>query len=94
MQDDEPVLASHLHSSILVHKNLEDSLAFVLANKLSSPTLLPTNLMRLMVDVYRKEPVRPSCEFPAGSVSMLILVSPPSLCVAPSALPAELSVCR
>lgn len=58
VQDDEPVLASHLHSCIVVHKHLEDSLAFILANKLCSPTLLPTNLMRLISDVYTKEPVR------------------------------------
>ena len=52
------MLASHLHSSILVHKTLEDSLAFVLANKLSSTTLLPTNIMQLISKAYQRDPVR------------------------------------
>ena len=52
------MLASHLHSSVLVHGCLEESLAFILANKLSSPTLLPTNLMQLMQQAYQEEPVR------------------------------------
>ena len=58
MQGAEPVLASQLHSSILVHTSLEDSLAFVLANKLSSTTLLPTNVMQLVAKAYREDPVR------------------------------------
>lgn len=52
----EPVLASHLHSSVLVHGKLEDSLAFILANKLSSLTLLSTPLMRLIQEAYHAEP--------------------------------------
>lgn len=52
----EPVLASHLHSSVLVHKNLEASMAFILANKLSSQTLLATPLMRLIQEAYDEEP--------------------------------------
>ena len=41
----EPILASYLHAIILNHKTLEDSLAFLLAGKLSGPSLQPM-LMR------------------------------------------------
>jgi hypothetical protein len=51
------VLASHLHSSIIMHSTLEESLAFILANKLSSPTLLPTNVMQLILKSYKQDPV-------------------------------------
>jgi Serine acetyltransferase, N-terminal len=74
LQDEEPVLASHLHSSVIMHGSLEESLAFVLANKLSSPTLLATNLMQLIIKAYIRDPVhmRPAlcvCHHHAGSVS-------------------------
>ena len=42
-----------------MHEELEDSLAFCLANKLSSPTLLPTNLMQMIHQAYTEEPVSP-----------------------------------
>lgn len=54
--EDEPVLASHLHSSVLMHDRIELSLAFILANKLSSSTLLPTNLMQTILNAYAVEP--------------------------------------
>ena len=41
-----------------MHGTFEESLAFVLANKLSSPTLLPTNLMQLITKAYEEDPVR------------------------------------
>eukprot|EP00741_Cyanophora_paradoxa_P023428 tig00021582_g22632.t1 len=47
----EPILASFLYSAILVHTNLEDCLAFTLANKLQSPTLLSTQLLELFKEV-------------------------------------------
>lgn len=56
-QDQEPVLASHLHSSIIAHGSLEASLAFILANKLSSPTLLATNVMQMILKAYKSTPV-------------------------------------
>lgn len=52
------MLASHLHSSVIGHATLEDSLAFILANKLSSATLLPTNVMQMISAAYADEPVR------------------------------------
>lgn len=36
--EQEPILASFLHSTILNHESLEDALSFHLANKLGSPT--------------------------------------------------------
>eukprot|EP01023_Acetabularia_acetabulum_P000132 TRINITY_DN10062_c0_g1_i1.p1 TRINITY_DN10062_c0_g1~~TRINITY_DN10062_c0_g1_i1.p1 ORF type:complete len:358 (+),score=48.50 TRINITY_DN10062_c0_g1_i1:96-1169(+) len=51
----EPALASFMHSTILSHNNIEKTLAFILANKLASETLLGTHLMRLIVDAYDDE---------------------------------------
>lgn len=48
----EPVLASFLHMTVIMHSGFEKSLAFVLANKLSSATLLGTQLTRLFLDAY------------------------------------------
>eukprot|EP00741_Cyanophora_paradoxa_P022678 tig00021493_g21901.t1 len=52
----EPALASFLYSVILAHSSLDDSLAFHLANKLASPTLLATQLMELFKQVIRSDP--------------------------------------
>eukprot|EP01026_Neomeris_dumetosa_P080681 TRINITY_DN8968_c0_g1_i3.p1 TRINITY_DN8968_c0_g1~~TRINITY_DN8968_c0_g1_i3.p1 ORF type:complete len:393 (+),score=43.31 TRINITY_DN8968_c0_g1_i3:37-1179(+) len=52
----EPALASLLHSTVLAHYNIERTLAFILANKLASETLLGTHLMRLIVDAYDDDP--------------------------------------
>lgn len=54
--DSEPSLASFLYSSILTHTSLEKALAFILANKLSNSTLLGTQLLRLIQDLYTEEP--------------------------------------
>ena len=43
----EPMLSSYLYASILSHETLEQSLSFVLANKLADSTLLPTQLMEI-----------------------------------------------
>ena len=59
MQDAEPALASYLHAAVINHNSLESSLAFILANKLSSPTLLSTNLMQMILRAYTVNPVRP-----------------------------------
>jgi serine O-acetyltransferase len=62
VQDREPALASYLHSSVIGHASIESSLAFILANKLSSPAMLSTNLMQMMLKAYTINPVcsRPS----------------------------------
>ncbi|KAI8476270.1 MAG: trimeric LpxA-like protein [Monoraphidium minutum] len=54
--DAEPTLASFLYSSVLAHRSLEQALAFVLANKLASPTLYSTQLKQIAEDVYREDP--------------------------------------
>ena len=54
----EPALASFLHTSVLAHPSLAKAMSFMLANKLSSRTLLGTQLMRLISDAYRADPVR------------------------------------
>ena len=41
--DEEPLLRSFLHASILGHGTFEASLSFILANRLASPTLLSTD---------------------------------------------------
>lgn len=52
----EASLASVLHSAILVHRSFEKTMAFILANKLATPTLLGTHLMRLILDAYEDDP--------------------------------------
>jgi serine O-acetyltransferase len=54
--DSEPTLASFLYSNILVHATFEKALAFTLANKLASPTLFSTQLMKIASDAYAEEP--------------------------------------
>jgi len=63
LQAKEPVLASFLHQNIISHASLGKAMAVLLANKLSSRTLLGTQLMQLISDVYRDDPV----SFPFGS---------------------------
>ena len=58
LQAKEPVLASFLHQNIISHASLGKAMAVLLANKLSSRTLLGTQLMQLISDVYRDDPVR------------------------------------
>ncbi len=57
VQEAEPTLASHLHMTILAQKSLAKCMAFLLANKLSSPTLLGTQLTRLITDAYSDDEV-------------------------------------
>lgn len=54
--DGEPTLASFLYSTILVHPTFPKSLAFVLANKLASPTLFSTQLVALAEEAYASDP--------------------------------------
>eukprot|EP00244_Chara_vulgaris_P006948 TRINITY_DN2613_c0_g1_i1.p1 TRINITY_DN2613_c0_g1~~TRINITY_DN2613_c0_g1_i1.p1 ORF type:complete len:264 (-),score=24.72 TRINITY_DN2613_c0_g1_i1:448-1239(-) len=51
----EPILANFLNSTILDHCSLERALAFHLAGKLSSSTLLCTQLFTLMTDIYQTD---------------------------------------
>ena len=49
-----------MHSNVLMHHSLDKSMAFLLANKLASRTLLSTQLQRLFNDAYQADPVRQS----------------------------------
>ena len=51
----EPMLSSYLYASVLSHETLEQSLSFVLANKLADSTLLPTQLMEIFNTVLTEE---------------------------------------
>eukprot|EP00899_Mesostigma_viride_P008594 jgi/Mesvir1/17736/Mv05593-RA.1 len=53
---EEPALASFLYSTILAHRSLERVLAFHLANKLSSTTLLATQLFELCSEAFFSDP--------------------------------------
>lgn len=54
--EEEPLLASFLFATILNHRSLHSALAFHLANKLSSPTMPSTMLMRLFQVAMDSEP--------------------------------------
>ena len=51
---DEPLLSSFLYASILSHESFERSLAFVLANRLSDTTLLPTELFEVFHSILKQ----------------------------------------
>ena len=51
----EPLLVSFLYSSILNHESLESSLAFLLANKLSSPAMISTQINSLILDALQND---------------------------------------
>ncbi|VEU36276.1 unnamed protein product [Pseudo-nitzschia multistriata] len=52
----EPLLVSFLYSSILNHDSLESSLAFLLANKLSSAAMISTQVQSLILGALDKDP--------------------------------------
>jgi len=52
----EPLLVSFLHSTILTHSSLESSLAFHLANRLSSPSMMSTQIMSLIMEALSHSP--------------------------------------
>ena len=51
----EPLLVSFLYSSILNHDSLESSLAFLLANKLSSAAMISTQVQSLILGALDKD---------------------------------------
>ena len=54
----EPLLLSFLHSTILNHRSLESSLAFLLANRLQSPAMMiSTQLQSLIFDSLQSCPI-------------------------------------
>lgn len=52
----EPLLVSFLYSTILNHPTLESALAFHLANRLSSPAMLSTQIMSLIQQALEDDP--------------------------------------
>lgn len=52
---EEPILSSFLYASILAHDTLEESLSFVIANRLASPTLLATQLMEVFEEAFEND---------------------------------------
>ena len=52
----EPILVSFLHSTILNHPTLESALAFHLANKLSAPAMIATQIMTLIKEALDASP--------------------------------------
>jgi serine O-acetyltransferase len=52
---EEPLLASFMFATVLNHRSLQSALAFHLANKLASPAIPATQLMRLFADVFAGE---------------------------------------
>ncbi len=51
----EPLLVSFLYSSILNHRQLESSVAFLLANRLSSPAMISTQIQSLILESLQKD---------------------------------------
>lgn len=54
----EAMLASFLYSTVLAHSSIEESLAFILANKLHCPVLPATQLMQLFHEVFTADELR------------------------------------
>jgi serine O-acetyltransferase len=52
----EPLLVSFLYSTILNHPTLESSLAFMLANRLSSPAMISTQVQSLILEAQAQDP--------------------------------------
>lgn len=52
----EPLLVSFLYSTILNHPSLESALSFHLANRLSSPAMLSTQIMSLIREALDADP--------------------------------------
>ncbi|MBE0569490.1 MAG: serine O-acetyltransferase [Deltaproteobacteria bacterium] len=52
----EPALASFLHTFILSHPRLEDSLSYILASKLGSPTIASLSLRNFIDNVFSSDP--------------------------------------
>lgn len=54
----EPLLASFMHATILSHSSLERALAFHIANLLSSPAMISTQIQALILEVTTRMTTR------------------------------------
>lgn len=52
----EPMLASYFHSSVIKHKNLGDSLSYILANCLGASSMPPISIREIMQEAYEECP--------------------------------------
>ena len=50
----EPILSSFMYASILSHDSFLECLAFVLANRLSDPTMLATEYYEVFLTVFKE----------------------------------------
>jgi hypothetical protein len=57
----EPLLVSFFFSTILNHRSLESSLAFLLANRLSSPAMISTQIQSLILEAFANDPSIGKC---------------------------------
>ena len=57
----EPLLASFMHATILSHSSLERALAFHIANLLSSPAMISTQIQALILEVKAYLPSNLKC---------------------------------
>ena len=56
LADEEPLLASYLHATVLNHRTLEDSLSYLLAGKLASPDLPAMSLRQAITQAFEAAP--------------------------------------
>ncbi|AWG95935.1 serine O-acetyltransferase [Actinobacillus pleuropneumoniae] len=54
--DNEPMLASFFHATILKHSNLGGSLSYILANKLANPIMPAIALKEIIEEAYQTNP--------------------------------------
>ena len=54
--DNEPMLASFFHATILKHSNLGGSLSYILANKLANPIMPAIALKEIIEEAYQANP--------------------------------------
>jgi hypothetical protein len=54
--ESEPILSSFLFTSVLSHRTFAEALSFVLSNRISDQTLLPTQLFSLFVQLTQAHP--------------------------------------
>jgi hypothetical protein len=66
MQELEPATATFLNTTILDHTSLANSMAFILASKLASGTLLDTQLISIISTAYADDPVTIPPPFPSN----------------------------
>ncbi|AAC22265.1 TPA: serine O-acetyltransferase [Haemophilus influenzae] len=56
LAENEPMLASFFHSTILKHQNLGGALSYLLANKLANPIMPAISLREIIEEAYQSNP--------------------------------------